>query len=45
MAKRSALMLGSMNKKSQLIVVEHFEQIDFYDADFTEAMKKAKLIK
>ena len=38
-------MLGAMNKKSQQIAVEHFEQIDFYDADFTEAMKKAKIIK
>ena len=45
LAKRSALMLGTMNKKSQTIVVEHFEKIDFYDVDFTEAMKRLKMIK
>ena len=45
LAKRSALMLAAMNKKSQDIVVDHFEQIDFYDADFTEAMKRLKMIK
>ena len=44
LAKRSALMLGAMNKKSQGIVVDHFELIDFYDADFTEAMKRLKII-
>jgi len=45
LAKRSALMLAAMNKKSRDIVVDHFELIDFYDADFTEAMKRLKLIK
>ena len=45
LAKRSALMLAAMNKKSRDIVVDHFEMIDFYDADFTDAMKKLKLIK
>jgi hypothetical protein len=44
-AKRSALMLGAMNPKSRKIVVEEFEKIDFYDADFTDAMKRLKLIK
>ena len=45
LAKSSALMLGAMNKKSQNIVVDHFEMIDFYDADFTDAMKRLKIIK
>jgi hypothetical protein len=45
LAKRSALMLGAMNHKSRKIVVEEFEKIDFYDADFTEAMKRVKIIK
>ena len=44
-AKRSALMLGAMNPKSRKIVVEEFEKIDFYDPDFTEAMKRLKIIK
>jgi hypothetical protein len=44
-AKSSALMLGAMNHKSRKIVVEEFEKIDFYDADFTDAMKRLKLIK
>ncbi len=45
LAKSSALMLGAMNKKSQNIVVDHFEMIDFYDVDFTDAMKRLKIIK
>lgn len=45
LAKRSALMLGAMNKKSQTIVVDHFEMIDFYDVDFTDAMKRLKMLK
>lgn len=45
LAKRSALMLGAMNKKSQTICVDHFELVDFYDADFTDAMKRLKIIK
>lgn len=44
LAKKSALMLAAMNKKSQSIVVDHFEMIDFYDADFTDAMKRLKII-
>ena len=38
-------MLGAMNKKSQTIVVDHFEMIDFYDVDFTDAMKRLKMLK
>lgn len=38
-------MLGAMNKKSQTICVDHFELVDFYDADFTDAMKRLKMIK
>lgn len=45
LAKKSALMLTNMSKKSRDIVVDHFEMIDFYDKDFTEAMKRAKIIK
>ena len=44
-AKTSALMLGAMNYKSRSITIDHFEMIDFYDADFTEAMKRLKIIK
>ena len=45
LAKKSALMLSLMSKKSRDIVVDHFEMIDFYDPDFTEAMKRAKMIR
>lgn len=44
LAKKSALMLSLMSKKSRDIVVDHFEMIDFYDPDFTDAMKKTKMI-
>jgi hypothetical protein len=45
LTKKSALMLSNMNPRSRKIVVESFEMIDFYDADFTDAMKRLKIIK
>ena len=45
LTKKSALMLNAMNSKSRKIVVESFEKIDFYDPDFTNAMKLLKIIK
>lgn len=44
LAKRSALMLANMNPKNRSMVVSAFEKIDFYDKDFTDAMKALKII-
>jgi hypothetical protein len=45
LTKRAALVLPSMTPRSRLIVVNCFEKIDYYDADFIDAMKRLKIIK
>lgn len=44
LSKRAALNLSKMNPRLRNDVVAAFERIDFYDKDFTDAMKLLKMI-